>query len=356
MRPFCACAVILLALAALLPLGAGEKGTPPILHKLMGHTDGVYTVAFSPDGRYLATGSFDNTLKLWESGDRQGSQDLCGAAGPSEDGPERRLQSRWPASRLRRRRQHAQSLGRAARRAPAFLQDAVPRPGRDAQPRRQAARRRRQGWHDQDRQRRRPQGVGPVRRTPGPGHRRRLQRQWSGAGQHRQRPHAPLLERRQRAAGGRGRRTPAPRMRCCCTPTTPRQTVGDDGLLKFWQVPPAPTSKVFAGHAAPSCPGAVRRRQPARHRQRRQDGAPVRDCRQGSPRPERSRRPRDRRGAQRGQHADRRRRPRTTRSISGMPRTASRWQAGSRTTGAPTSVHVPAPGQRSSSRRAPTDW
>jgi len=34
---------------------------------LNGHTDAVYSVCFSPDGKRILTGSADNTAKIWDA-------------------------------------------------------------------------------------------------------------------------------------------------------------------------------------------------------------------------------------------------------------------------------------------------
>jgi WD40 repeat protein len=38
---------------------------------LKGHSNVVESVAFSPDGKRLATGSYDRTVKLWDSATEQ---------------------------------------------------------------------------------------------------------------------------------------------------------------------------------------------------------------------------------------------------------------------------------------------
>ena len=41
---------------------------------MKGHTDYIYAVAYSPDGREIVSGSWDNTLRRW---DARTGQPLC---------------------------------------------------------------------------------------------------------------------------------------------------------------------------------------------------------------------------------------------------------------------------------------
>jgi WD40 repeat protein len=49
----------------------------PLGAPLTGHTDSVMAVVFSPDGRTLATGSFEGTARLWGMNVDQAIQRIC---------------------------------------------------------------------------------------------------------------------------------------------------------------------------------------------------------------------------------------------------------------------------------------
>lgn len=43
-----------------------DAATGELIRPLVGHTDGVLTIAYSPDGTQAVTGSYDNTARLWD--------------------------------------------------------------------------------------------------------------------------------------------------------------------------------------------------------------------------------------------------------------------------------------------------
>ena len=46
-----------------------DVNTAQLVERLRGHSDSVYSVAFTPDGKGLISGSLDKTLKYWDVSD-----------------------------------------------------------------------------------------------------------------------------------------------------------------------------------------------------------------------------------------------------------------------------------------------
>src|SRR5262245_37654157 len=50
-----------------LPAAAAPGRPARVSAVLKGHTEAIYSIAYTPDGKYVVTGSFDKTLKIWDA-------------------------------------------------------------------------------------------------------------------------------------------------------------------------------------------------------------------------------------------------------------------------------------------------
>ncbi len=87
-----------------------RTGTP--LLELKGHTGGVSSAAFSPDGARIVTGSQDRTAKVWDA--RTGTP-LLDLKGHTDWDDERGVQPGWGPHRHRRDGRDGEGVGRADR-------------------------------------------------------------------------------------------------------------------------------------------------------------------------------------------------------------------------------------------------
>src|SRR5947208_1573285 len=71
---------------------AWAQQSAQVVGTLEGHSDPVYAIAWSPDGKTLVTGGFDNSVRLWDAATRKeikrfdGHSGLVLAVAPAPDG------------------------------------------------------------------------------------------------------------------------------------------------------------------------------------------------------------------------------------------------------------------------------
>jgi WD40 repeat protein len=71
----------LIGLPAIGQPGKDLKDGAAVVQTFKGHKDAVFTLAFTPDGKYVLTGSFDHTLKMWDAASGQEVRTFGGPTG-----------------------------------------------------------------------------------------------------------------------------------------------------------------------------------------------------------------------------------------------------------------------------------
>ena len=78
-------AALLLSVGSIVSSAAGGPELTPEIHVSLTHTANITSVAFSPDGQLIATGSRDETAKLWDAASGVVLRTLHGHAGTVAD-------------------------------------------------------------------------------------------------------------------------------------------------------------------------------------------------------------------------------------------------------------------------------